>query len=116
MSDSLRKPFGDQVEEKVTPDSQKSTTQKLSEGVSGTVDQAAAAIQPEGEKSTTQKLGDSTRGSSNDAESQGKGILGQAQDTLASGAQVVGDNLKAGADYVSGTAQDTKQAADDKTS
>jgi hypothetical protein len=46
MSDLGRKGLGDQVQEKVTPDSQKSTLDQAKEGVSGTYDRAAGAVQP----------------------------------------------------------------------
>lgn len=46
MSDSARKGLGDQVQEKITPDSQKSTTDKVSESASGLYDRAAGAVQP----------------------------------------------------------------------
>lgn len=46
MSDSLRKGVGEQVSEKVTPDSQKSTTTKIGENVSGGADKIAGAVQP----------------------------------------------------------------------
>ena len=48
LSDDLnsRKGLGDQVQEKVTPDSQKSTIDKASETASGAYDRAASAVQP----------------------------------------------------------------------
>jgi hypothetical protein len=64
MSDNLRKGLGEQASEKsehmqpshppqhntdtfaVTPDSQKSTTSKIGENVSGAADKAASAVQP----------------------------------------------------------------------
>ncbi len=46
MSDSLRKGLGEQVGEKVTPDSSKSTTQKASENITGLGDKVASAVQP----------------------------------------------------------------------
>lgn len=41
-----RKGLGDQVQEKVTPDSQKSTLDQAKEGASGLYDRAAGAVQP----------------------------------------------------------------------
>jgi hypothetical protein len=41
-----RKDLGEQVQEKVTPDSQKSYTEKAGENISGTYDKAAGALQP----------------------------------------------------------------------
>lgn len=46
MSDSLRKGVGEQVSEKVTPDSQKSTTTKIGENISGGADKVAGTVQP----------------------------------------------------------------------
>ncbi len=41
-----RKGLGEQVGEKMTPDSSKSTTDKISENVSGTVDKGMEKVQP----------------------------------------------------------------------
>lgn len=46
MSDDLRKGVGEQVAEKFTPDSQKSTGTKIDENISGGADKAASAVQP----------------------------------------------------------------------
>lgn len=46
MSDNLRKGVGEQVSEKITPDSQKSTTTKIGENITGGADKAASAVQP----------------------------------------------------------------------
>ena len=96
----------------MTPDSQKSTTQKASENISGLGDKAASAVQPgtapslpphltlnstnnttEGDKSATQKLGDSTRSGGDSAQNQGQGVLGQAQETLSNAGQSISDTL-----------------------
>ncbi|KAJ4991106.1 hypothetical protein SVAN01_03456 [Stagonosporopsis vannaccii] len=96
MSDNLRKGLGEQASEKITPDSQKSTTDKISENVSGAGDRVASAVQPEGQKSTTQKLGDTARGGSDDASQQGQGVLKQAQDGLSNAASSVQNALGGG--------------------
>ncbi|USP81201.1 hypothetical protein yc1106_08475 [Curvularia clavata] len=96
MSDSMRKGLGDQVSEKITPDSQKSTGQKASENVSGLGDRVAGAVQPEGQKSTGQKLGDSVRSGGDNASEQGSGIMKSAQDTLSSAGQSISDTLSGG--------------------
>lgn len=93
MSDNLRKGLGEQASEKITPDSQKSTTQKASENVSGFGDKVAGAVQPEGNKSATQKAGDATRSGGDSAQDQGKGVLGSVQDSLSSAGQTVSDTL-----------------------
>jgi hypothetical protein len=41
-----RKGFGEQVQEKVTPQSEKSTGDKISETATGAYDQVAGAVQP----------------------------------------------------------------------
>ncbi|RDL36485.1 uncharacterized protein BP5553_05837 [Venustampulla echinocandica] len=46
MSDSLRKGLGDQVSEKITPDSRKSYAQQASENLSSTADKVAGTVQP----------------------------------------------------------------------
>merc|ERR1712098_854122 len=56
MSDAARKGFGEQAQEKLTPQSQKSTGQVIGENLTGAGDKFAAAVQPSSEKSTTQKL------------------------------------------------------------
>ncbi|KAF2624151.1 hypothetical protein BU25DRAFT_162393 [Macroventuria anomochaeta] len=93
MSDNLRKGLGEQASEKVTPDSQKSTTDKIGENVSGAGDRIAGAVQPEGQKSTGQKLGDATRSGSDETSNQGEGVLKQAQDGLSNAASSVQNAL-----------------------
>ncbi|KAG4437719.1 hypothetical protein IFR05_006802 [Cadophora sp. M221] len=82
MSDAARKGLGEQVQEKITPQSQKSTGQVIGENLTGAGDNIAATLQPNSEKSTTQKAGDSIRGNTNSAEKQGGGILESAQKTV----------------------------------
>ncbi|KAF1991614.1 hypothetical protein K402DRAFT_389019 [Aulographum hederae CBS 113979] len=93
MSDSMRKGLGDQAAEKITPDSQKSTLDKASETATGLGDKAAGAVQPDSEKSTSQKAGDSVRSGTDDASSEGKSMLGSAQDTLGNAANSASDAL-----------------------
>ncbi|KAF2639201.1 heat shock protein 9/12 [Massarina eburnea CBS 473.64] len=62
MSDIGRKGLGDKVEEKATPDSQKSTLTQAKETITGAGDKAAGQAQPDTEKSATQKVGDSVSG------------------------------------------------------
>ena len=47
----------------------------------------------EGEKSTSQKMADSTRSTGDDAQQQGKGVVGQVQEGIAGAAQSVSDTL-----------------------
>jgi len=80
MSDPGRKDISDQVEETITPDSQKSTLDKVTESVTSAGDRVAASLQPGDSKSTTQKLSDETRSTSDSAEDTGKTYLQQASD------------------------------------
>ncbi|KAH8684838.1 putative 12 kDa heat shock protein [Tricladium varicosporioides] len=89
MSDIGRKGLGEQVSEKVTPQSQKSTFQVASENVTGVGDKIMGAVQPSGNKSTTQKVGDSAHSNSDDVQSKGKGILGSVKNTVSSAAGTV---------------------------
>ncbi|KAH6710879.1 putative 12 kDa heat shock protein [Leptodontidium sp. 2 PMI_412] len=82
MSDLGRKGLGEQVQEKVTPQSQKSTGQVIGENLTGAGDKLAGAVQPSSEKSTTQKAGDTIRGNTDSAENQGGGILENVQKTV----------------------------------
>jgi len=93
MSDAGRKDLSSQVGDKLKPESQKSTTEKLGDTASGAYDRAAGAVQPESEKSTSQKLADSTRSNKDDASQQSKGVLQSAQDTLSGAAKSVSDTL-----------------------
>merc|ERR1711900_108640 len=75
MSDAARKGFGEQAQEKLTPQSQKSTGQVIGENLTSAGDKVAAAIQPSSEKSTTQKAGDS-------AQKEGCGMLDSVSKTV----------------------------------
>lgn len=94
-----RKGFGEQAQEKLTPQSQKSTTEVISENVTGAGDKIASAVQPSrssrskirfyhadfqpgSDKSTTQKAGDSLRGNGDSAQKQGGGIIDSATKTV----------------------------------
>ena len=115
MSDSARKGLGEQVGEKVTPQSQKSNTQVAKESVTGAADKAASAVQPDSEKSTTQKLGDSTRGGADSAQKDGSTYVGQAKDTLANAADQASKTLNNAAEAVVGKTEDAKAEANKKT-
>ncbi|KAF7861490.1 hypothetical protein EAF04_008053 [Stromatinia cepivora] len=107
MSDNLRKGVGEQVSEKITPDSQKSTTDKIGENISGGADKAASAVQPSDQKSTTQQATDKVRGGADDTQNQGKGILGSVSDTAGNAANTVSDTLSNTASSLTGN-KDTK--------
>ncbi|KAF2835885.1 putative chaperone/heat shock protein Hsp12 [Patellaria atrata CBS 101060] len=57
MSDTGRKDFSTKAKESMTPDSSKSTTDKISEGFTDTTDKFARGA-PDSNKSTTQEIGD----------------------------------------------------------
>ncbi|KAI5859127.1 heat shock protein 9/12-domain-containing protein [Tricharina praecox] len=54
MSDTFRKSFSDRAEEKITPDSSKSTMDKAKENVTTTADKVAGELQTDSSKSTSQ--------------------------------------------------------------
>ena len=111
--DHSRKGLGDQLSEKMTPDSQKSTTDKLSENVSGTVDKGMQKVQPgmfsspssllrwplsadhvvDSEKSTGQKLTDTGRSGADSAQKEGKSWTQAASDTGSNLAKSAQDTL-----------------------
>ncbi|KAK9796695.1 hypothetical protein WJX73_002220 [Symbiochloris irregularis] len=62
MSDGGRKDFTTQAKEKLTPQQEKSTGEKLKEGVTGTADKAGKKTQPESEKGVFQKAKDAVVG------------------------------------------------------
>ncbi|WBW72685.1 plasma membrane heat shock protein Hsp9 [Schizosaccharomyces osmophilus] len=58
MSDPERKPFTDQIKEKVTPDSSKSTVDKAKEQLTGAYDKVAKNFTSDDNKSSTQDAHD----------------------------------------------------------
>lgn len=62
MSDDNRKDFSTQLSEKVTPDHQKTTGEKIKESVTGVTDRVKAALTPDSQKSVSQQVGDKVRG------------------------------------------------------
>ncbi|KAL9108892.1 MAG: hypothetical protein Q9227_006423 [Pyrenula ochraceoflavens] len=93
MSDQGRKSVGDQVQEKVTPDSQKSTLDKATESASSTADKVVGSVQPGDTKSTSQKMSDTVRGEGDSAQDSGKGYLAQAQETLGNAANTASETI-----------------------
>ncbi|PLB52078.1 putative heat shock protein Awh11/Hsp9 [Aspergillus steynii IBT 23096] len=81
MSDTGRKDFSTKAEEKITPDSSKSTTDKIKETFTDTTDRVSGAAQPDSDKSATQRAFDSTRSEKDDQ-------------VHGSSAQTVGDKVK----------------------
>ncbi|KAL2799665.1 chaperone/heat shock protein Hsp12 [Aspergillus germanicus] len=58
MSDTGRKDFSTKAKEEFTPDSTKSTQDKLKEGFTDTTDRVSRGLQPDDQKSTTQQAFD----------------------------------------------------------
>ncbi|KXS13257.1 putative heat shock protein Awh11/Hsp9 [Gonapodya prolifera JEL478] len=77
-----RKGFSEEVKEKVTPDTQKSYTQQVSETVSGYTDRVKAAITPDSQKSTAQQMHDRARGASDEAQRDDRTLMEKAKDAL----------------------------------
>ncbi|KAJ5088446.1 heat shock protein 9/12-domain-containing protein [Penicillium angulare] len=61
MSDSMRKDFSDKAQEKITPDSTKSTQDKVKETVTDTGDRVARGVQPDSDKGGAQEAFDKTQ-------------------------------------------------------
>ncbi|KAI9809271.1 MAG: hypothetical protein M1825_002562 [Sarcosagium campestre] len=113
MSDTGRKGVSDQLKEKATPDSQKSTTTKISESTTSALDKGVAAVQPgesppgatcfhDDSKSGGQQVSDTFRGNADKTQNEAKSWTGSAQDAASnvlSGAQ---NTLNQAADYVKG--------------
>jgi len=110
MSDNARKGLGEQVGEKVTPQSQKSYTQVASENISGAADKVAGAVQPEGDKSATQKLGDSTRSNADSAQNGGQSYLDSAKETVGNAGQSVADTLIGTTDAAKDKTEEAKRS------
>ncbi|PNS21246.1 hypothetical protein CAC42_1025 [Sphaceloma murrayae] len=84
MSEAGRKDFSDKVGEKMTPDSSKSTTDKIKEGVTDTTDKAARGVQPDSSKSNTQETADKL-GRSKDSNTDNKPMGDKIKDAVGLG-------------------------------
>ncbi|KAL1924895.1 uncharacterized protein VTP21DRAFT_4549 [Calcarisporiella thermophila] len=84
-ADTGRKDFTTRAKEAVKPDSQKSTTERASENISGGADRLASRIVPDSQKSTGQQVADTGRGAHDQTHDQGKGIMDKAKDALGMG-------------------------------
>ncbi|KAF2814302.1 uncharacterized protein BDZ99DRAFT_459994 [Mytilinidion resinicola] len=58
MSDFARKDFSTKAEEKLTPNSTKSTGEKIKEAITGSGDKIARGVQPDSSKSDSQEISD----------------------------------------------------------
>ncbi|KAL1917494.1 uncharacterized protein VTP21DRAFT_3887 [Calcarisporiella thermophila] len=81
MADTGRKGFMDQAKQALTPDQEKTASQRASERISGAADRVAAAVTPDGQKSYGQQMADSTRGASDKSSGQ-ESMLDKAKDAL----------------------------------
>ena len=61
MSDPNRKDVSTQIAEKIVPDEQKTTGEKIKEKITDAVDRVKAALTPDAKKSVTQQAVDKTR-------------------------------------------------------
>ncbi|KAL9037799.1 MAG: hypothetical protein Q9214_005544, partial [Letrouitia sp. 1 TL-2023] len=102
---SGRKGIGDQVQEKLTPDSQKSTTEQASEKATTAGDKVAASLQPGDSKSTAQKLSDESRSGFDSAQDTAKSYGNQASDFASNAQSKISESLPS-----SGEAQDTTKS------
>ncbi len=62
MSDNNRKPLTTQASERLTPDSHKTTGEKIKEGLTNIVDKVKSTVTPDSEKSVSQQTADKVRG------------------------------------------------------
>ncbi|MCJ1458411.1 hypothetical protein MMC28_008783 [Mycoblastus sanguinarius] len=99
MSDTGRKDMTDKAQEKLTPESQKSTLDQAKEGVTDAADKVAGTVQPGDDKSISQKVFDSTS-----TEPGEKSYLETAQNTV-----------KDAVEYVEKTATDIANKITDST-
>ncbi|GFF23759.1 heat shock protein hsp9 [Aspergillus udagawae] len=77
MSDAGRKDFSTKAKEEITPDSTKSTQQKVKESVTDTGDRVARGLQTDGSKSGPQEAFDKTqRSHDNHAHGGASGSIG----------------------------------------
>ncbi|GAB7366179.1 hypothetical protein MBLNU230_g7739t1 [Neophaeotheca triangularis] len=84
MTEAGRKDLSDKVQEKATPESSKSTTDKLKEGVTDTTDKAQRDLSSDDNKSAGQSMADKA-GREKDSNKGGESIVDKAKDTLGMG-------------------------------
>ncbi|CDO55792.1 hypothetical protein DV113_000283 [Geotrichum candidum] len=99
MSDDLRKDFSDKVAEKIKPDSQKTTGEKLTENITNTLDNAAGKLQPDENKGNLQRAADETHDAKVETSSyldsvkqEGAKILESAQHLVSQAAEYIHDH------------------------
>ncbi|MCJ1240066.1 hypothetical protein MMC14_008066 [Varicellaria rhodocarpa] len=89
MSDTGRKDVTDQVAQKVTPESQKSTLDKLSDTATSAGDKVVGAVQPNESKSTSQELADKGRSGADDTQATAQSYAGSIQSAVSDAAGTI---------------------------
>lgn len=74
MSDPLRKNFSDKLEEKIVPDSQKTTLEKGKEAITNAADSFAKDVTPREQKSVSQQAGDVAHDAKKDISNAGNSV------------------------------------------
>ncbi|KAL8773484.1 MAG: hypothetical protein Q9209_001588 [Squamulea sp. 1 TL-2023] len=105
MSDNLRKGLGDQAQEKMTPDSQKSTLDQGTEKLTSLGDKAAGSLQPGDSKSTTQQLGDTGRSGFDQTQDTAKNLGNQASDMTSNAQKKLSENMPSSGGDAEGAAK-----------
>ncbi|KAK4556315.1 hypothetical protein LTR86_006459 [Recurvomyces mirabilis] len=83
MTDSGRKDMSSKIGDKMTPDSQKSTIDKVGDSITGGADKAGRDLVPDSQKSTTQSMSDkASREKDSHKSTGGESMLDKAKDTL----------------------------------
>ncbi|KAK5126361.1 hypothetical protein LTR85_010597 [Meristemomyces frigidus] len=85
-TDSGRKDLHEKVGDKMTPDSSKSTTDKISDSVTGTADKVGRDVMPDSSKSNTQSAQDKiSRTADSHKPDSDKSLLDKAKDATGLG-------------------------------
>lgn len=112
MADAGRKDFSTKLSETITPESSKSTFEKVKESATDTYDKAAAAVTPDNQKSFGQTVSDHAQKGHDDAKAEfdnaGKTWSESANEVLENGKKAVSD----AAEYVSGVVTGAKEGAE----
>ncbi|KAG7193235.1 uncharacterized protein KQ657_000997 [Scheffersomyces spartinae] len=115
MSDAGRKPISTKLSESLTPDSQKTTTEKVKESVTGQADKFAAAVQPQQEKSFAQTVSDDVqRGhdQGKEAATPQKPLTETIGEYVEAGKEVIAEAAAYVTGATTGAAEGAKQGAD----
>lgn len=111
MADLGRKNFGEKVDEKLTPDSDKTNVDKVKEQVTNKVDDFAAKATPEDQKSFPQTVADSAKQGHDDAKQKFNENEGTLADTATSYIDSAKEQVSKGAEYLSGVATGAAEGA-----